>query len=175
MQGKPLETQQKQKFLARLKSSHGNVSAACKSIGISRNAAYDHKKTDADFSAAWEEVIESVVDEAEKELFVRSVKGWSEPVFYKGEIVGTIRKKSDRLLEFFLKGNRAEKFRERLDLNAHHSGSLDVNIQASIDKIYDEDAGARGDTDLSLDADTDAATDTETEGLAGDAEPDQDS
>lgn len=164
MQGQPLDTQQKQKFLARLKSSHGNVSAACKSILISRNTAYEHKKIDADFSAAWEEVLAALYDDAEKELFVRSVKGWREPVFYKGDIVGSIRKKSDRLLEFFLKGNRAEKFRERLDLNAHHTGSLDVNIQATIDKIYDADVASDN-----LD---NADTDTETESLGRDPELD---
>jgi hypothetical protein len=157
MQGHPLTTQDKQKFLAKLKSSHGNVAAACRAIKISRGAAYEHKKTDADFSAGWEEVLQSVYDEAEKELYVRSVKGWREAVWHKGEVVGYVIKKSDRLLEFFLKGNRAEKFRERLDLNAHHTGNLDVNLQASIDKIYAD------------------GTDTDTEGeSAGEhAKPDQ--
>jgi hypothetical protein len=162
MHGKPLDAQLKQKFLAKLKATHGNVSKACQIIQISRNAAYEHKRTDADFSAAWDQVLESVYDEMEQELYNRSVKGWNEPVFYKGDIVGTIRKKSDRLLEFALKGNRAEKFRERLDINNHHSGSLDVNLQATIDSVY----GSNPDNDPDNDSEPDVTT---AEGVAGDS------
>jgi len=139
MQGVPFSNDQKQKFLARLRSARGNVSKACKAAGISRNVAYDHKKSDADFKEAWDQTEIAIVDDAEQELHVRGVTGWREPVYYKGEIVGTIRKKSDRLLEFFLKGNRPEKYRERLDLSANMAGSLDVGLQASIDKVYGDD------------------------------------
>lgn len=133
MQGQPLSPQEKQKFLAKLRTTHGNVSRAAQAAGISRSVAYDHKKSDTDFSEAWENVIASVYDEAEQELFRRAVTGW------KRHKDGP-KEKSDRLLEFMLKGNRAEKFRERLDLNAHHTGTLDHNIQFTIDKIYSDDA-----------------------------------
>lgn len=136
MQGVALTTDQKAKFLARLRSARGNVSKACKAAGISRNAAYDNKKSDADFKEAWEQVEAAIVDDAEQELHVRAVTGWREPVWYKGEIAGTVRKKSDRLLEFFLRGNRPEKYKDRIDLSATHAGSLDVALQASIDKVY---------------------------------------
>ena len=127
MQGQPLEPTDKQKFLAKLKSTHGNVSKAAQAIHIARNTAYQHKRIDTDFSAAWDDVMASVYDAMEQELYRRAVTGYK---------VGDIKKKSDRLLEFALKGNRAEKFRERLDLNAHHTGTLDHNIQFTIDKIY---------------------------------------
>ena len=143
MQGVPLTTQEKQKFLAKLKPSNGTVAKACRAINISRQTAYEHRKHDADFSAAWDDVIASVVDEAERELYQRAVKGEKRPD-------GTYRK-SDRLLEFFLKGNRAEKYRERMDVNNHHSGSVDVNFEAAAREIYGisdstSDAGS-GDAD----------------------------
>jgi hypothetical protein len=136
MQGVALTPQEKEKFLAKLMSSAGNVTKASQTIKIARNTAYEHKKADADFSQAWDNVIEACADAAEQELYRRSIKGYVEPVFYKGEMVSKIRKFSDRLLEFYLKGKRPEVYRERLDINNTVQGSLDVNIEFEIDKIY---------------------------------------
>lgn len=138
MQGIALTAQQKEKFLAKLMSSAGNVSKASRAIKISRNTAYDHKKIDADFSQAWENVIDAVADAMEEELHRRAVKGYQEPVFYKGEMIAKVRKFSDRLLEFGLKGKRPDVYRDRIDINNHHAGSLDVNIQSTIDAIYSD-------------------------------------
>lgn len=147
MQGKPLEPQQKQKFLAKLLASAGNVSKAAKAAGVVRNTAYDHKKADADFSTAWDNVINQVVDAMEEELYRRSTKGVLEPVFYKGEMVAKIRKFSDRLLEFGLKGKRPDVYRERFDVNQNVTGSLDLNLQATINQVYgDEPDGDGSDT-----------------------------
>src|SRR5204862_7540470 len=155
-----LTPQEKQKFLKKLLSSLGNVSKAAQSISISRNTAYEHKKADTDFAAAWDDIQDAVADAMEQELIRRSTKGYIEPVYYKGEIVGKIRKFSDRLLEFGLKGKRPEIYRERLDLNAHHTGTLDHNIQFTIDKIY---------------ADGEQPTDAESASTAIDAGSDTDS
>lgn len=136
MQGKALDNLQKQKFLQKLQSSAGNVSKAAKAAGISRASAYDHKGSDADFSQAWDNVIDYVVDTMEDELYRRSTKGTLEPIFYKGEMVAKVRKFSDRLLEFGLKAKRPDIYRERLDVNTNVTGSLDVNIEAAINDIY---------------------------------------
>lgn len=148
MQGKILTPSQKQKFLAKLRSSAGNVSKAARAAGFVRNAAYDHKKSDADFSQSWDDIIEEISDIEEEEAHRRATKGVLEPVFYKGVIVGKIRKYSDRLLEFRLKGHRPEIYRERFDINQQVSGSLDLNIQATIDQIYaSTDNGKPSDTE----------------------------
>ena len=136
MQGKPLDIQQKQKFLAKLQKTAGNVSKAAKAVGVSRSILYEHKSKDADFSKAWDNVIDDVVDAMEEELHRRSTKGVLEPVFYKGEMVAKIRKFSDPLLMFALKGKRPEIYRERFDVNQNVTGSLDLNIQATINQIY---------------------------------------
>ena len=162
MQGIELTSQEKQKFLRKLVTTAGNVTKAAQAIRISRNTAYDHKKANADFAQAWNDVIEAVADQMEQEVFRRAVKGVLEPIYYKGQMVAKIRKFSDRLLEFGLKGKRPEVYRERLDLNAHHSGSLDVNIQATIDQIYNDD----GNPEPHFDPDPQAA------GPTIDAEPD---
>lgn len=153
MQGVALTAQDKEKFLAKLMASAGNVSKAAAAIKISRNVAYEHKKIDADFSQAWDNVIEACADAAEQELQRRAVKGYLEPVFYKGQMVHKIRKFSDRLLEFYLKGKRPDVYRERLDINSNVQGSLDVNIEFEIDKIY-------GDSNDEPDNDTDQSSET---------------
>lgn len=160
MQGVALTAQEKAKFIQKLKQTGGNVSKACQAVKRSRKVMYEHKEKDADFAAAWAEACESVYDEMEQEMYRRAVKGVTKPLVYKGQIVRDengkpilIREYSDRLLELGLKSNRPEKFRERMDINQNVSGSLDVNIEATIDKIYDDD----GDNSESLggDAETD--------------------
>lgn len=136
MQGKEITPQQRDKFLKRLKSSAGNVSKAAQAAGIGRTSVYNYRDSDPEFKAAWDEVIDFVVDAMEQEMHRRSTAGVLEPVFYKGEAVGKIRKFSDRLLEFALKAKRPEVYRERFDVNTNVSGSLDVGIEAAINEIY---------------------------------------
>lgn len=145
MQGVELTPQEKAKFIQKLKLTGGNVSKACQAVKRSRKVMYDHKKTDVDFAALWEEACESVYDEMEQEMYRRAVKGVVKPLVYKGQIVKDengrpiiIREYSDRLLELGLKSNRPEKFRERLDVNQNISGGLNVDVQAAIKEIYDQ-------------------------------------
>ena len=50
--------------------------------------------------------------------------GVEQPVFYKGEVCGSVRKYSDVLLIFLLKGLRLEVYRE----NKHITGDINVNV-----------------------------------------------
>lgn len=100
----------------------GNVSQACRTIRVSRTAAYEVKESNKEFGALWDEAVDIATDALEREARRRAVQGWPEPVFHQGRKVGTIRKYSDRMLEILLKGHRPEKFRERVDMK--HSGRL---------------------------------------------------
>ena len=84
----------------------GNVSAAAAFAGVSVSAVYAAKHTDPAFEREWNEAMESCVDNAEAELLRRAMKGVEEPVFYQGAVVGTINRRSDSNLQFFLKGRR---------------------------------------------------------------------
>lgn len=107
----------------------GVVSHACNAAGIDRHTAYDWRKTDDAFAAAWQAALDTAIDAAEAEAYRRGVEGWDEPVYGRvardqdGEI-GTIRKYSDAMLGLILKANRPEKYRERTDV--HHSGGIAV-------------------------------------------------
>lgn len=138
MQGVQLTSQEKQKFLQKLAQNLGNVSKAATAAKISRSAAYLYKDKDADFSKAWDDIEAAVADAMEQEMVRRAIKGYQEPVFYKGQMIAKIRKFSDRLLEFGLKGKRPEVYRERFDITQNVTGSLDVNLQIAINQIYDD-------------------------------------
>lgn len=137
MQGRTLTTDEKAKFIKTLISTGGNVSRACKAVTIARSTAYDHKKTDTAFSGLWDDAVEEGLDALEQEARRRAFKGTRKPIYYMGKKIDYIREYSDTLLIFLLKGGRPEKFRERMDINQNISGSLDVNIEAEIDTVYD--------------------------------------
>lgn len=108
----------------------GNVSGAAKTASVSRRFVYDERERDPDFAALWDDALDQAADAMEREALRRAVEGWDEPVFGSlggksgsGEI-GTVRKYSDTLLIFLLKGARPEKYRERTDVR--HSGKIDV-------------------------------------------------
>lgn len=107
-----LTKRKKERFLQAL-SEIGNVSRAAKVIGVTRQALYQHRAKDPEFAEAWAEAEMIGADSIEEEVFRRGAEGWEEPVHYKGEVVDTVRKYSDTLAIFLLKGLRPDKYRER--------------------------------------------------------------
>lgn len=108
----PKETQDwKAAFLLALTESP-NVAEAARLAGIARKTAYAHRKTDEDFASAWNEAIESSTDDLVGECYRRARHGCEEPVYYRGEECGRIRKYSDTLAIFLLKAHRREVYGE---------------------------------------------------------------
>ena len=95
----------------------GNVRLTCKAAGVGRSTHYRWLEKDSEYRAAFNLAKEDATDVLEAEAHRRAVEGWEEAVgWYKGEAGGTVRKYSDVLLIFLLKGLRPEKYRERVDL-----------------------------------------------------------
>ena len=94
----------------------GNVSEAARIAGVNRTTPDEWRAEDRDFEEAWESALEEAADELEKEARRRAVEGVDEPVYYQGEVVGSIKKFSDVLLIFLIKGARPAKYRERFDV-----------------------------------------------------------
>lgn len=111
-----LTAEKKTEFIAHLLDGLTVVDAAAK-IGFDRTVTlYDHRKRDVEFAAAWDQAWKDGADALEKEAQRRACLGVTEPVFYKGEVVGSLQKYSDVLLIFLLKGRRPDRFRENVDL-----------------------------------------------------------
>jgi hypothetical protein len=85
-------------FLAAL-AAGWSVTKAAEAIGIARRTAYDWRDTDDDFAALWDEAVEAGTDLLEDEAVRRAVEGVPRPVFYQGQICGSIQEYSDFLLD----------------------------------------------------------------------------
>lgn len=71
-------------FLVNLERT-GNVSRSAQLAGVTGGAAYQKRKTDGDFAAAWDQAIEDHTDRCEEEL-TRRAFGYEEPVVYQGQL-----------------------------------------------------------------------------------------
>lgn len=97
---------------------------ACKAVGYGFRQIFQYRHDDPQFAQKWEDADEMAIQRMEREADRRAIEGVNEPVFHKGEMVGTIKKFSDTLLIFRLKAKRPEVYRERADV----SGNLDITI-----------------------------------------------
>jgi hypothetical protein len=127
-------------FLAVLRETGGNVSRACAAISLSRSRVYEWREADPSFAQSWDEAVETGTDELEEEARRRAFSGVDEPVFYQGEECGVIRKYSDTLLIFLLKGRRPDRYRERVTIDVN---KLDSDIERELALIA---AGGQADS-----------------------------
>lgn len=132
-------------FLAVLRETGGNVSRACNAISLTRTRVYEWRTADPLFAAAWDEAVELGTDELEEEARRRAFSGVDEPVFYQGEECGAVRRYSDTLLIFLLKGRRPDKYRERVTIDV---SKLDSDIERELALITGgSQAGSTGETE----------------------------
>lgn len=99
-------------FLAAVETT-GSVTAACKLVGLGRRTVYEWKEADPVFAARMEAAQDRGTDALEDEAVRRAVEGVDEPVFYQGAVAGYVRRYSDTLLMFTLKGRRPDKWKDR--------------------------------------------------------------
>jgi len=116
----------KRAFLAAY-SETGNIRLACQAAQIGRSSHY-RWLDDPDYAEEFEQAKKDAVDVLEAEARRRAVEGWEEPVgWYKGEAGGTVRRYSDTLLIFLLKGAAPQKYRERMEVSGALKG-LDFSV-----------------------------------------------
>ena len=95
----------------------GNVSRACEVAKVGRSSHYRWLEQDPKYREAVVIAKECAGDALEAEAHRRAIEGVEEPVgWYKGKPGGVVRKYSDVLLIFLLKGLRPEKYRDRVEL-----------------------------------------------------------
>lgn len=133
----------RQPFLHELAAT-GIVSAACAEAGIDRHTAYMRRKKDEKFRRQWRAALDDAADLLEREARRRAEQGVDEPVVYQGVLAGqwideagnpcqhnapgakfvplTIKRYSDALMMFLLRGARPKKYRDRV--NMQHSGKV---------------------------------------------------
>lgn len=115
----PEITNSKQRaFLSAFRES-GNVRLACEVAGVARSSHYRWLRDEPAYQEAYGVDLENAADILEAEAYRRAVEGVEEPVgWYRGEAGGTVRKFSDSLTMFLLKGLRPERYGNRPELRA---------------------------------------------------------
>ena len=108
-----LTPERKAAFCAALATSGGNVARACEAVDICRMTAYEWRSEDEDFAASWDHAKQIGLDALEDEATRRAFEGWDEPIVYQGVVTDTMKRYSDTLLVFLLKGGKPDKYRER--------------------------------------------------------------
>ena len=121
-------------FIAYL-SECGNVSESAKMAAIVRQAAYNHRYKNPEFAKAWDEALAIGLQALEDEARRRAYRGVKEDVYYKGDVIGQVKKYSDTLLIFLLKGGMPRKYAD-----FHHVEGGDTPIKIEIVKFTDEDS-----------------------------------
>jgi len=96
--------------------AEGTVTHAAARVGIAPVTHYRWLKDDPEYVAAFHEAEIAAFDNMEREARRRAVEGTDEPVYQGGKLVGHIRKFSDTLLIFLMKGANPSKYRERVDV-----------------------------------------------------------
>ena len=112
----------------------GNVALSAESVGIARPEVYKARQRNKGFAKDWDNAMERATDALEQEARRRGMDGVDEPVFFKGQVVGAVRKYSDTLLIFLLKAHRPKKFREYHHLE--HASSPDQPLTVRV--VYDD-------------------------------------
>ncbi len=106
----------KRAFLAAFRET-GNVRLACEVAKVGRSSHYRWLEEEPAYREAFDQAKLQAADVLEQEAHRRAVEGVEEPVgWYKGEAGGTVRRYSDTLLIFLLKGVLPDRYRERVDV-----------------------------------------------------------
>lgn len=127
----------KRAFLAAYREL-GNIRLACETSGVSRSNHYLWLENDPAYAFAFEAARDDAIDLLEAAARERAKDGVIEPVFYLGNVVGFVRKYSDSLLMFLMKGARPEQYRET---HRHeHSGAAGA-VPIQIIEVVNPTAG----------------------------------
>jgi|TARA_Y100000310_G_scaffold323853_1_gene384848 hypothetical protein len=106
----------------------GNVSESAKVAKADLSSLYGWRNGDQDFAYAWTLALEVAGDLLEAEARRRAL-GYDEAVYNRaGEQVDTIKKYSDRLLIFLLKGAKPDKYGDRFSGKVLHEHDVGPNF-----------------------------------------------
>lgn len=118
----------------------GTLAHAAEAAGVTPRAHYHWLETDPSYVDAYRAAINVAADTLESEAISRARDGWDEPVYQNGKLVGYVRKKSDTLLIFLLKGRRPSVFRERYEVTGKDGGPIQMQpVMAKLEELSTED------------------------------------
>ena len=125
-----LTNKKRKKFLDALADGMSVTSAAAHA-GYSRAYVYEMKELFPDFNAEWDDAVEQAADKFEDAIRQRAL-GATEAIVYKGQVTGTVERRSDILAMFYLKAKRAA-FKDQ--------NKIEVNVGDRLNELADAISG----------------------------------
>jgi hypothetical protein len=117
-----------QKFLDALAETC-NVSLSCQRAGIGRTVAYDYRKQNKRFAAAWARALEIGVGSLEDEAIRRARDGTDKGIYHDGKWIATEKRYSDTLLIFLLKAHKPDVYNPPQKLEHTGKGGGVIELQ----------------------------------------------
>lgn len=119
----------------------GNTCRAAEAAGVDRGSHYFWYKSDEEYKAAFAVAEELACRELENEAVRRATEGVDEPVFHQGKECGKVKRYSDTLLIFLMKGAMPQKYRDNasLQLTGPRGGAIEVSNQFDLKGATTED------------------------------------
>lgn len=138
--------ERKQIFLRELRR-HGIVRAAARAASPATDSPtacsssfYRARNMDPEFAADWDNALAEAAADVELEIHRRAIEGYEEPVYQRGELVGTITRYSDKLLELRAKGLMPDRYAvERKDVRLQGKIEHDHQHRAVLLELRPED------------------------------------
>lgn len=112
-------------FIAALYTG-GLENSAAKQAGVTMTRVKKEYENNPGFKAQAEEAIELFNDVLENAAIRRAVEGVEKPVFYKGEVVGSVTEYSDTLLAKLLTGRRPEVYGNKQEISTNQPIAIHI-------------------------------------------------
>lgn len=107
-----------------------NMTKAAEICGWHLNTVRKHLRNNEKFKKQLEEARETAIAKAEAEAYRRAVEGTEEPVFFKGEQCGVMRKYSDSLLKLLLSAHNPiyNQNKTNVEITGKDGGPVEVSV-----------------------------------------------
>lgn len=112
------------------------MTRAAKAVPMDKKLHYRWLKTSSGYAAAFQRARDEFADMLEAEAIRRAREGALEPVFYQGEKVGAVRRFSDGLAMFLLRGFRPERYGNKTEIKTEITGAGGGPVQTAIQVQY---------------------------------------
>jgi hypothetical protein len=149
----------------------GHVARAAEAACISRVTHYHWLKNCPNYATAWERVKPLAAQALLDGAIERAAHGVEEPVFYKGDVCGSILKYSDQLMALLLKGEFPEKYKDRAEVKTGNIDGEVLRIDPGREVLSDQKLAALLDLGQKLLGEAKEATDAARQ---AEAKPNQD-
>jgi hypothetical protein len=141
---KPKTTKERIQRLLDAYAATCNIVQACKKAQVDRRTHYRWLKKFPRYAERFKESQRAAGDFLESEAVVRASKGVREPVLYQGEVATHIRRYSDGLMMFLLRGFKPEKYGvQRQEISGPQGNPVQAKIEVVFVRPSDDSRGPR--------------------------------